>query len=1031
MPDQLPEPLIDRIKEGEVTLFLGSGASLCAEDKHGNHVPDSKQLAKSINEKFLGGSFEGLDLARTAELAISETDLRTVQEFIKEKLIPFDPSDAHKLVPKFVWKGIVTTNYDRLIEKAYSLVDSLQNIFPVLTGQEPLEDILRDPRSIPLLKLHGCITRTADEKCPFILSPDQYVTHLRGREALFRRFEEWGREKSILFVGHSLADMDIRSILLRFTARADFQPRYYLVCPGISDPEKRFWATKKVTAISGSFEETMSALDIKIPQPLRVLATVRLKQVLPIQERFVIPDPQLSPICEQFLTTDVDYVRSVQSTEVLDPRQFYRGLNKEWSAIEQELDVKRTITDSILLDNFLDVSSSASTRPQLYVVKGHAGSGKTVLLRRLAWVAAKELDLLCLYVHANGKIDTESIREILSVTDEMVYLFVDRVATRVSEMTNLFNNIGDLGKRLVVVAAERVNEWNVECGALSPFVTDEKQLKYLNESEIKGLLELLKKHKSLGMLEHATDEERFTAFKDRAGRQLLVALHEATLGKQFEEIIEDEYKNIKPPEAKAIYLTICVLNRLDEPVRAGIISRVHNVAFDRFKLEFLGPLEQVVIVSENKYIRDYEYRARHPHVADIVFQRVLSNQEERFDMYLKALDGLDLGYTADSKMFWELVKAKRLGDIFSNHDLIQRVYDLAESMVQDDPHLYHQRAIYEMNRASGNMKLCDELLRRAEDIAPLDRTIKHSRSEFYLKMAYLAKSDLEKSKYFEEASSIARGLSRFDSVKPYAFATLLKSIRSQLESALEKDPLPEVTITKLVQEFEQNFVDAVQRFPSDSYILDEDARMALLLGNSEKAILALQKAFEKNPRSSYIALRLFYGLKDSGLSQEANSVITRALEANPTERRLHYAYARFLLVGEPRNTDAMLYHSKRSFVPGDKNFDAQLIYARSLFLKNEFVEYKKLLENLRNAYVGYEVKKILRYPTVDTYAGIVTKMESSFLFISLDGTGNWVHLSKESVANELWPKLGNGKRLVFRIAFTFLGTSATDVNLEV
>jgi tetratricopeptide (TPR) repeat protein len=254
-------------------------------------------------------------------------------------------------------------------------------------------------------------------------------------------------------------------------------------------------------------------------------------------------------------------------------------------------------------------------------------------------------------------------------------------------------------------------------------------------------------------------------------------------------------------------------------------------------------------------------------------------------MYLKALDGLDLGYTADSRMFWELVKAKRLVELFSNHDLIQKVFDHARLTAEDDPHLYHQRAIYEMSRASGNMKLCAELLRRAESMAPLDRTIKHSRSEFALKMAQSAESDLEKSKYFEDASSIARGLSRFDSEKPYAYVTLLKSLRFQLANALEKDPLPEVTITKIVQEFEQNFMDAIQRYPTDAYLLDEDARVAALLGKSDKAIAALQMAFERNPRSSYIALRLFHGLRDRGLIREANDVITKAIDANPNERR--------------------------------------------------------------------------------------------------------------------------------------------------
>src|SRR6266849_1593658 len=89
-------------------------------------------------------------------------------------------------------------------------------------------------------------------------------------------------------------------------------------------------------------------------------------------------------------------------------------------------------------------------------------------------------------------------------------------------------------------------------------------------------------HDALGTLTDASPERRRADFADRAGRQLLVALHEATLSKPFEEIIEDEFKNITPSEAQRIYLTICVLNRLNVPVRAGLVARVHGVPFEDF-----------------------------------------------------------------------------------------------------------------------------------------------------------------------------------------------------------------------------------------------------------------------------------------------------------------------------------------------------------------------------------------------------------------------------------------------------------------
>ena len=94
--------------------------------------------------------------------------------------------------------------------------------------------------------------------------------------------------------------------------------------------------------------------------------------------------------------------------------------------------------------------------------------------------------------------------------------------------------------------------------SLNPFISYSYNLKYLSEREIQSLISLLEQHHALGVLEHCSSEERTWAFVERAGKQLLVALHEATLGMPFEEIIVDEFNSIIPLQAQQIYLTICV-----------------------------------------------------------------------------------------------------------------------------------------------------------------------------------------------------------------------------------------------------------------------------------------------------------------------------------------------------------------------------------------------------------------------------------------------------------------------------------------
>ena len=49
-----------------------------------------------------------------------------------------------------------------------------------------------------------------DKDLPLILTPEQYVTHRKGRNRLFGRVEEWGLDYPIVFIGSGLLDIDLR-----------------------------------------------------------------------------------------------------------------------------------------------------------------------------------------------------------------------------------------------------------------------------------------------------------------------------------------------------------------------------------------------------------------------------------------------------------------------------------------------------------------------------------------------------------------------------------------------------------------------------------------------------------------------------------------------------------------------------------------------------------------------------------------------------------------------------------------------------
>jgi len=212
---EIPKSLLEQIKEGNVVLFLGSGATVGAKHPLFEKAPIGRALAALIVDKYFDQTYSGSDLQYISELAMSETNWFEVQSFIKDIFEPFEPGEHHLKIPLFSWKAVFTTNYDMVLEKSYKAVsERVQNLIPVIRNTR-VQDINKTEKSLPYFKLHGCVSHTSDKDLPLILTPEQYITHLKNRDRLFNKLLELAYDYTFLFVGFSFADQDIRSILLK------------------------------------------------------------------------------------------------------------------------------------------------------------------------------------------------------------------------------------------------------------------------------------------------------------------------------------------------------------------------------------------------------------------------------------------------------------------------------------------------------------------------------------------------------------------------------------------------------------------------------------------------------------------------------------------------------------------------------------------------------------------------------------------------------------------------------------------------
>lgn len=125
----------------------------------------------------------------------------------------------------------------------------------------------------------------------------------------------------------------------------------------------------------------------------------------------------------------------------------------------------------------------------------------------------------------------------------------------------------------------------------------------------------------------------------------------------------------------------------------------------------------------------------------------------------------------------------------------------------------------------------------------------------------------------------------------------------------------------------------------------------------------------------------------------------------------------------------ILYHLQRSFLPDDSNYEAQLLYGRQLYIMGKILEAKAVFKVLKGVQASASTKFKLSFPLSEQYRGEVVRMETTYCFIARDGVGDWVYAYRNNVG-EAWSSLGPKSRVVFRIAFTFSGANAFEVQPE-
>lgn len=1024
----IPHHLVEQIRVGKAILFLGAGASYGATaTTEPKNPPLGKKLGELLSDKFLGGDSKDKSLSIIGEYSIDASDLRTTQEYIAEVFTRFSPSPTQKAIADFRWAGLITTNYDQIIEKAYAEnFQKLQTPVPILRNIDRIDYLLRAPDAVALIKLHGCISVVNDENLPLILTIDQYITHRQNRQKLFNRFTDYAGEYSVIYVGYQIEDSDIRTILLELAAPNMSRPMHYVVTPNPTERDTKLWANKHITTIDGTFDEFMEELQAKIPPGLRGLRSTA--KAHPIASKFVSHAAPSEDLLT-FLANDVMYVHADMPFESPNAPAFFKGASYGWSSVIANHDAKRMLTDTVLTEVVLVDDRNRPRTSDFYLINGYAGSGKTVFLKRLAYETAVTFEKVVLYLRSDARPLIGPISELCRLIGERIFLFVDGVVRRSGEFETFLRDARSRVLPLTIIVAERTNEWNVDGESLSTLLDGEHTLRSLSLIEIDALLSKLEHCNCLGELASKTPEQRKEAFLTYADRQLLVALYEVTSGAPFPDIVFNEYRGIANDRARKIYLIVCALNRMNVPVRAGLVHRLTGITFNEFKRDFFGPLESIVLTEEYKPARDMAYRARHPWVAQIVFERALPTPVDRFELFISILKEIDIGFTPDRAAFRESVRAKNLRELFPDSLMVEEIFRVAEEASKDDGYLFQQRAIYEIKRANGNLQRAHDLISRARELLPYDRSITHTFSELEVARANTSRNAVERNLHLDQARQHASKLTGANAISSHGHGTLVKLALGKLRELMEKPTSTNEEVSSAAKSVEQALSDGLQQFRIDEHLLTAEAEFSGLLNDTGRGIKALGIAISQNPASPFVAKALSRLYEVRGEFLAARKTLEDALRVLPGDKWLNGAIARLIERYFPEERSEAEACWRRSFTEGDTNYTSQFWFARRLYLNNKVDEAMSNFARLKLARLPRHIKvkvsgQIRENGVVKQFDGVISRLEDDYAWVTPYGQQRSIYLSCSEVDPKVWQSQCKDNAIRFSIGFNYMGPAA-------
>lgn len=688
-------------------LFTGAGFSCEALNIHGKNLPGVDVLKRALWEISFGSEpvEDTSSLQDVFEAAMLSAKNRLIDFLTEEFTVDATSLPAwYGDVFSLAWYRCYTLNIDNL-ETATARNQELPRRIRSVSAIKP-EDRVTNALSGELIVCHlnGCLEDIPNH---VTFSRTQYAERLAQQDPWYVHFASELLTHPVVFIGTTLDEPPLWQHLELRRGRGgqglqELRPRSYLVTPHL-DAARRLRLRQynvewiKMTAEQFS-REVLSQVLRESDQGLQLVSSRRR---------------------DSGSMTEIPHVSEI-SQATGQKNEFLLGAEPVWGDLQENRAIEREI-DHKVWDTASRLHSEVGAR--VLLITGTAGSGKsTSLMRIVLRLAAGGVNMR--WIDKSTDISPYAIRSACSLSDDndSIVLAIDDADIYGRELSSLVKELAELPKVSLIILAIRSGRVDF---ALNPSLLrgvdlSERSMPHLSNSDIDALIDVLKRENRLGVLQGLNLAKQRQAFKNEAGRQLLVAMIQATSGVKFEEKAYEEFC-----ELDAISQRVYGLVAVASSLRFYLLRNEIMIATGDLSNEALNALNTLIQrnVIALEPTKEDAIRARHRVIGNIVRDRLTESGQLG-----EVISGL--AYIAATQMTPSMPRnsrPKRLLTRLLNHASLERdlglegareVYESIEGILNWDFHFWLQRGSLEVK--SGRLDLAENFLNQARGLAPDD-----------------------------------------------------------------------------------------------------------------------------------------------------------------------------------------------------------------------------------------------------------------------------------------------------------------------